>query len=422
MIIKHHKGFNAVILGIAVSIILVLLSFSSTNTRIIIEDIRESIHTYNLGFSRMTSWDDSLSATDKIKFALNMFPTIIYKNIVGFERQNVDELFIHIDFEDYQKILSDRADAIQLGLLRNPNEVDAIVEYNGEKYAAKARLKGDLPDHWLSQYRMSLRLKLKKGKTIFGLNEFSVQKTRARTFPYDAVFQEMSRSNGLLATKHNYAKVKFNGNHWGVMNIESHVTKEFLETEKRKDSIVVRLSNEDGWMYHKVTRNPDYSYRISNPLIYTKLYDPSKKMKDEINRARFSYIVNQKFLSSEGNLYDTESYLKLLLLSHIWGTDHALYINNIKHYFNPYTLKLEPISSDQVEPRENDFSPCAIHFRFTSTDIYNNLDKRSLSLFNVKEELNNIRNKIASNIDNSIKSNQTTPHHQTIMHPHSQIA
>ena len=120
----------------------------------------------------------------------------------------------------------------------------------------------------------------------------------------------------------------------------------------------------------------------------------------------FSYIVNQKFLSSEGNLYDTESYLKLLLLSHIWGTDHALYINNIKHYFNPYTLKLEPISSDQVEPRENDFSPCAIHFRFTSTDIYNNLDKRSLSLFNVKEELNNIRNKIASNIDNSIKSNQ----------------
>ena len=132
------------------------------------------------------------------------------------------------------------------------------------------------------------------------------------------------------------ALVKFNGKDWGVMNIESHISKEFLETEKRKDSIVVRLSNEDGWLYHKVIRNPDYSYRISNPLIYTKLYDPSKKMKDEINRARFSYIVNQKFLSSEGNLYDTESYLKLLLLSHIWGSNHVLYINNVKHYFNPY--------------------------------------------------------------------------------------
>ena len=103
-------------------------------------------------------------------------------------------------------------------------------------------------------------------------------------FPYDAVFQEMSRSIGLLATKHKYAKVKFNGNHWGIMNIESHISKEFLETEKRKDSIVVRFSNEDGWLYDKVTRNPDYSYRISNPLIYTKLYDPSKKMKDEIKR------------------------------------------------------------------------------------------------------------------------------------------
>ena len=100
MIIKHHKGFNAVILGIVVSIILVLLSFSSTNTRIILEDIRESIHTYNLGFSRLTSWDEGQSAREKIKYALNKVPTIIYKNIVGFERQNLDELFIHIDFED----------------------------------------------------------------------------------------------------------------------------------------------------------------------------------------------------------------------------------------------------------------------------------------------------------------------------------
>ena len=134
MIIKHHKGFNAVILGIVVSIILVLLSFGSTNTRIILEDIRESIHTYNFGFSRITSWNESQSKTDKIKYSLNMVPAIIYKNIVGFDRQNVNELFIHIDFEDYQAILSDRADAIKFGLLRNPNEVDAIVE-KGDYYA-----------------------------------------------------------------------------------------------------------------------------------------------------------------------------------------------------------------------------------------------------------------------------------------------
>jgi len=414
VILKYNKRFNSVLTAIVVLVVVVVVTFTSTNSQkinnfsIIFENFRESIFTYNPSVSRLSSWDDSESSTKKIINALNTISTVIYKNIIGFDRPDINELYIHIDFKDYQKILRDRAKAIEVGLLRNPTKVNAIVKYNGRKYKAKIRLKGDLKDHWLSQYRMSFRVKLKSGKTIFGLNEFSIQKPRSRMFPYDDSFQELLKSIGFLAAKHKYVKVKFNGNDWGVMDIESHVSKEFLETQNRKDSIVVRFSNEDGWFYHAVSKNPDYSYRISNPMLYTKVYNYNKKMKDEINRARFSYIIRQKFLFSEADLYDTESYLNLLLLTKIWGSNHVLYDNNIKHYFNPYTLKLEPIALDQVEPRINDFSYCPFNFRFVSSVIYNNLNKRDLSLFHVKEKLNRIRRIVEKNVGSSIKLKQNT--------------
>ena len=52
-----------------------------------------------------------------------------------------------------------------------------------------------------------------------------------------------------------------------------------------------------------------------------------------------------------GLQYNIDSYTRLLLLAKLWGDMHVLYENNIKHYFNPYTLNLEPISSDQFQPK-----------------------------------------------------------------------
>ena len=313
-------------------------------------------------------------------------------------------LFILI-LREIQKVLKDRTNAIELGILQNPTEVDATISYRGEDYKASIRLKGDLRDHWLSQHRMGFRVNLKNSETIFGLNKFSIQKPRSRMFPYDAVFQKLARNVGILASKHQYARVKLNGKSWGIMNIESHISKEFLETEKRKDSIVVRFSNEDGWKYVKTSSNPDFNYRISNPVIYSKLYSAESKLKDEINRLRYSYIVNQR-LKGASDLYNYKSYLDLLLLSEVWGTDHALYVNNLKHYFNPYTLKLEIISSDQVEPRMNDFSACAEKFTFTSSNTFSDINKADLSKFQLEESINLITKIVELNKDNFMNSEQ----------------
>ena len=70
---------------------------NSLNFRIILEDVRESIFTYDLGVSRLTTWDDSLSPLTKVKYAISRIPNIIYRNIIGLERQDVEEIFIQLD-------------------------------------------------------------------------------------------------------------------------------------------------------------------------------------------------------------------------------------------------------------------------------------------------------------------------------------
>ena len=63
MIIKYHKGFNTVIVAIAVSVIVIAFTFNSTNIRTIdnqkfnitILDVKQKIMTLDLGFSSSTN-------------------------------------------------------------------------------------------------------------------------------------------------------------------------------------------------------------------------------------------------------------------------------------------------------------------------------------------------------------------------------
>ena len=405
MILKNHTSANSIFVASITSLFVIFIIINFLNFRIILEDIRENIHSYELGISRLTSWDESQSLSNKVHQAIKKTPSIFYNKIFYNKNQDFEEFFINVDFKNYKQILEDRAKAIELGLLENPSDVNAIINFKGEAFQAKIRLKGDLRDHWLSQHRMSFRVKLKNNKTIFGLNEFSIQKPRSRMFPYDAVFQKLARNIGILASKHQYARVNFNGNTWGIMDIESHVSKEFVESEQRKESIIVRFSNEDGWKYLRTSANPDFNYRISSPEIYSKLYSAKDKLKDELNRLRYSYIVNQR-LKGAPELYSFQSYLDMLLLSDVWGTDHALYANNLKHYFNPYTLKLEAISSDQVEPREYDFTGCSERFVFTSSKTFGDINKADLSQFNLDQSINLITKTVSENKDNFFNSEQ----------------
>jgi hypothetical protein len=320
-------------------------------------------------------------------------PKVIDYKLSGGNSEKFENIYIDIKYLNYQKILKDRKNAIANDLLKDSKYVDAIITNKGKKYKAKIRLKGDTNTHWRSRYRMSLRVKLKEGKTLFGNSRFSIQKPAERAYPYDPIFQSTLRNAGNLSPGYKFAHVYVNGSDWGIMALEEHMSKEFLEKQQRKKSIIVRFSNEDRWLYKKKSGRPYTGYRISEPALYVNLYGDNDHLKQEKYRRMYSYILNQH-LNLNPSLYDVDSFTKAYLLTSAWHW-HALNNSNTRYYFNPYTLKLEIIATDQVRfgsikvPKSQGKKyPNNIYHKITSSKSYlDSLSKNTLVMSNAVENL-----------------------------------
>ena len=79
---------------------------------------------------------------------------------------------------------------------------------------------------------------------------------------------------------------------------------------------------------------------------FSKIYNKKKFLSDYSNRKMYSYILAEN-KNKNLNLYDYDSFSKAYLMSLAWNNIHTLLDSNSKYYFNPYTLKLEPITMDQ---------------------------------------------------------------------------
>ena len=237
MILKSNKN-NFTWLVAFVLFLSILSIFSEINFRIFVHDTYENIFRLNPGFSSARNLSDRGGDSGNqniLNKSLNIFNNSgkILGYIVKERQSEFDKIAIDIKFKDYRKILDDRNEAIQRGFLIDPHEVKAEINYAGIPYKAKIKLKGDLADHWLSRYRLSLRIKLEDERTIMGMNSFSIHKPSARQHPYDQAFQDLLKSSGNLSTNFKYAEITLNEESWGIMYVEENLTKEFLEKEKK---------------------------------------------------------------------------------------------------------------------------------------------------------------------------------------------
>ena len=87
-------------------------------------------------------------------------------------------------------------------------------------------------------------------------------------------------------------------------------------------------------------------YRLSDEYLNVEVYQDEKYLIDSTYRKYYSYVSNE-ILKKESEIFDLESFSKSLILSLIWNTTHTLYGNNSRYYFNPYDLKIYPITTDQ---------------------------------------------------------------------------
>lgn len=363
MIIKRRRALPQIFLSLFVLFIVVVLSFNKVAIkeeaynvvdRTLAQDWGIASVTGLFGISNIDNLGDSKNekAISLIKLfpdrILKKIPKIITAKITGFpERPALERIDIDIKFKDYQIILEDRKKAVEINRLYNPREVKAKIRYKGKTIKAKVRLKGDLSDHWRTAMRMSLRVSLKGKKTINGFKRFSIHKAGARQYPYEQVFQDIIKDEGILSANHDYIRVFVNGENWGIMDVEEHMSKEFLEKKNHKESIILKFNDEGKSFYNNHSKEQYQNYLLSDERFFVSLFQANKYLSDPIKRQQFSYVANNFLNYNEQNILDADSFSKAAFTAIIWNKIHTLATNNTRFYFNPYNLKLEPITTDQ---------------------------------------------------------------------------
>ena len=340
---KAKVGFGLILgaLTLLIAVFLALLPSIHSSTR---NDLA------NLIWDAPSKIFDLSEATrsDPVGIVVDLLPALLSGRFPA----KVEELRLDIKFKNYRKIQSDRGQAMEAGMLREPVSVPATLEYGSKSYRARVRLKGRLTDHWMGPDRWSLRVRLRGGKTIRGLNQFSLQRPRVRQIPFDQMFQFWGRKMGIMTPDFEFFRLYVNGDYWGIALAEEHMSKHFLERNRRKEAPLIKLSSVDYWYYlHRNSEFPD-APKAYYGVPDVSLYSESAYRDDGRMRSLFGYGAERyrSWRQGEfplGDLIDIPSFTRALLLALAWNHQHALHDANSRYYLNPYTLLLEPVTTDQ---------------------------------------------------------------------------
>ncbi len=265
---------------------------------------------------------------------------------------NPEILEISMKHMDYMELAYRRSEAWKKGKLtaeEKKGNVPAKIFHNGETLKAKIRLKGLFLDH-LHDNKWSLRVSLKGKHALFGMKRFSLQAPHTRNFIHEWVYHQALRSLGLMALDFRFVSVRVNGNDLGIFSVEEHFDKRTAVNNLRPEGFFVKPWHNSLSIYREARMRSDH--KLGEKIL--------------ILNNDYQLFLDGKLKASE--LFDVEKTAKYFALQDLFGAGHGDILGNFVCYYNPTTLKLEPIGSDANagSKADQDISP----IRLTKQDSF----------------------------------------------------
>jgi hypothetical protein len=265
---------------------------------------------------------------------------------------DLPKLVIDIKFKDQETLRVKRENALRQGMLiqEEGDLVPAQVRTNDRQISVKVRLKGDQPDHFDSD-KWSLRVEVKGDDHILGMRRFSLQHPKVRGYQAEPIFMETLRHSGVLGVRYQFVHVIINGEDKGIMALEEHFSKELLENQARREGVFVRFDETNFWDFQRAggawRGSPYDNFRESRVNTFrAKKISESPALTAQYQTAvglLRSFAANEIAASEIFDIQATASYLAALEL---WGAWHGIQWNDMRFYFDPLTMKLEPVGYD----------------------------------------------------------------------------
>ncbi|MDH4318339.1 MAG: CotH kinase family protein [Desulfobulbaceae bacterium] len=277
------------------------------------------------------------------------FRSIAHHVISGrFSTPDLPILALDVKFKNWQKIVDKRNIALRDGKLQATDDdyVKAQIRIGDQTVKIKMRLKGDWSDHFDSD-KWSFRIKVQGKESILGMRVFSLQHPKTRGFHGEPLFFSMLRDFGVLTPRYFFVREVLNGKDMGVMALEEHFSKELLEHNSRRESVILKFDESLYWDYidDPTLSFNDYTGARIDSFQSSKVRASNKLSADFKTAAGLLRgFINRKLHPSE--VFDVEQMGALLAIADIWGSYHVLRWHNLRFYFNPISARLEPIAFD----------------------------------------------------------------------------
>lgn len=212
--------------------------------------------------------------------------------------------------------------------------VTASIDHNGIKYKADLKLKGDRDIHYSSLDQASFRVKVKKQKTIFGMNKFSIQKPRARNYLDEWIFLEMMRNEGIVTPRYKFINVSLNGRNQGIYALEEHYTKYLIENNLNKEGPILRFDEATG------------NFELDS----IEVFEIEKwKTEENLPKLKTAIALLDGFRSNRltiDEVFDTKKLARFFAIADLNYAWHGVITKSMRFYYNPVSMKIEPIPFD----------------------------------------------------------------------------
>lgn len=269
-------------------------------------------------------------------------------------------LYIDIAPDDFAAIEAKRAEALETWILLTGSEdlVPATVRVGDQAPVdVRLRLKGDWGDHFATD-KWSYRVETRGDGALLGMRVFSLQDPSTRSYLNEWLFMRNARDEDVLAVGYDFVHGVQNGRYMGIYALEEGFSKELLESQARREGVILRYNEDLLW---------DYWARLDNDLVLPRgvqdfyLIDEfdSGKVRDTTTlSAQRDVAVGELRAWWQGDLtashiFDVERLARFWALADLWDATHALKWHNLRYYYNPITTRLEPIAFD-VQPLADD--------------------------------------------------------------------
>jgi hypothetical protein len=286
----------------------------------------------------------------RTKKAITSFLTAPFNWVAAnLNSEEIPHLYLDIKFKHYQKLIKKREEALTRGFrVTTPDSyIPATMWHKNDSYKVKLRLKGDQVDHFTGD-KWSFRIHMKGKDHLFGTRRFSLQDPKTREFEGEIIFFEALRREGILTPRYFFIDLTINGKYAGVMAFEEHFSKELLESQRRKESVILKF-DESHFFYNSAGPFDNFKNNLIKPFRFNKIKKSKKLFKDLKTATGLLRGFSDGTLSSS-QVFDVQLMGRYLAVSSVWGAWHPIRWRNIRFYYNPITSRLEPIGYDAHLP------------------------------------------------------------------------